>query len=69
MYELEQIILDFLPFLIPLVLLQVGLTVASLVSAIRQKNFRRGNRVLWIIVSFISIIGPILYFTLGRGDE
>ena len=69
MYELEQMILEFLPFLIPFILLQVGLTVASLVSAIRRENFRRGNKVLWIVVSFISIIGPILYFTLGRGDD
>jgi len=69
MYELEQVILEFLPFLIPLILLQVGLTLASLISAARRQNFRRGNRVLWIIVSFISIIGPILYFTIGRGDE
>jgi len=69
MYEIEQIIRDFLPFLIPLILLQFGLTLAALISAIRQQSFRRGNRVLWVIVSFISIIGPILYFTLGRGDD
>lgn len=65
MFETIQ---DFLPFLIPLVALQLGLMIAALVSVFRQKTYRRGNRVLWVIVSFISIIGPVLYFTIGKGD-
>jgi len=60
---------EFIPFLIPLVVIQFGLMIASLVHILRHKTYRRGNRVLWIIVSFISIIGPVLYFTLGRGDD
>jgi len=62
-------IFDFLPFLIPLMIIQVGLTVASLISVFRRKNYRHGNRVLWVIVSFITIIGPIIYFTVGKGDD
>ena len=60
---------DFLPFIIPLVILQVGLTIASLVHVLRSENYRRGNRLMWVIISFISIIGPVLYFTMGRSDE
>jgi len=58
-----------LPFLIPLVIIQVGLTIASLVHVLRHTKYRTGNRLLWVLVSFISIIGPIIYFTLGKGEE
>ena len=60
---------EFIPFLVPLAVIQFGLLIASLVHVLRHKTYKRGNRILWIIVSFISIIGPVLYFTLGRGDE
>ncbi|MCL2827317.1 MAG: PLDc N-terminal domain-containing protein [Oscillospiraceae bacterium] len=61
--------MDFLPFLIPVIVIQVGLTLASLIHVLTHKTYRRGNRILWVLVSFISIIGPVLYFTLGKGDE
>jgi len=61
--------MDFLPFLIPVIVIQVGLTLASLIQVLTHKTYRRGNRILWVLVSFISIIGPVLYFTLGKGDE
>jgi len=60
---------NLLPFLIPVILIQVGLTVAALIHVLRHRTYRRGSRVLWVIISFISIIGPIIYFTMGRGDE
>ena len=60
---------ELIPFLIPLVVIQFGLMIAALVHVLRHKTYRRGSRVLWVIVSFISIIGPVLYFTLGKGDE
>jgi bacteriorhodopsin len=60
---------ELLPFLIPLIVIQVGLTVAALISVLRRNTYRRGNRIIWVLVSFISIIGPIIYFTMGRGDE
>jgi len=66
---MSEDIMRFLPFLIPIIVIQVGLTIASLTHVLRHKTYRRGNRVLWIIVSFISIIGPVIYFTLGKEDE
>lgn len=60
---------EFLPFIIPLAAVQVGLTIASLIHVLRHKKYRVGNRLIWILVSFISIIGPVLYFTIGKGDE
>ena len=58
-------IMRFLPFLVPIILIQVGLTIASLVSALRSQSFRTGSRALWVVLSFVSFIGPILYFTIG----
>jgi len=63
-------LLAYLPFLIPLVVIQLGLMIAALVHIFRHKTYRVGNRVLWVIVClFINIIGPVLYFAIGKGDE
>ncbi|MDP4157812.1 MAG: PLDc N-terminal domain-containing protein [Bacillota bacterium] len=28
-----------------------------------------GSRWVWVIISFVQIIGPITYFIFGRSDE
>jgi len=63
-----DVIRDFLPFLIPLIALQIGLTLASLIHVLRHNSYRFGNRLVWVLLSFLAIIGPIIYFTLGRGE-
>lgn len=63
-------LMEYLPFIIPIIIVELVLMVAALVHLLRHKNFRFGNQILWIvIVAFLQIIGPILYFTIGRGDE
>ena len=62
-------IIRWLPLLIPLAALQFGLTIASLVSVLRRSTYKVGNRVMWVVLSFVAFIGPILYFVMGRGDE
>jgi hypothetical protein len=58
-----------LPFLIPIIIIELGLTIAALVHIFTHKKYRFGNRVLWVIVSFVQITGPIVYFIFGRSDE
>ncbi len=58
-----------LPVLIPLGILEMALTVASLIHILTHKTYKTGTRTLWIILSFVQIIGPVLYFVIGRGDE
>lgn len=54
----------------PLVVLQVSLMVAALLDIKKRKTFRYLPRVAWIIiVMLIQTLGPIAYFTLGRGEE
>ena len=63
-------LLRIIPFLIPLAVIQLGLMIASLVHICTHTTYRTGNRTLWIVLCvLINVIGPILYFTLGRGDE
>jgi hypothetical protein len=65
-----KIAMEYLPFLIPVVIIELALMITALVHVLRHKNYRFGNRILWVvIVVFVEIIGPILYFTIGRGEE
>ena len=61
---------QYLPVLIPLILIWLILLIASLVHIFRHKTYRMGNRAVWVVVCvLINIIGPVLYFTIGKGDE
>lgn len=62
-------IMHSLPLLIPIIVIEVGLTIAALVHIFTHKKYRIGNRTLWVILSFVQIIGPVLYFIIGRSDE
>lgn len=62
--------LAYLPFLIPIILLQIVLAITALLHVLRHQHYRWGNRGLWIVlVLFLQILGPVLYFTTGRGEE
>lgn len=61
---------DYIIYLIPLIALELILVLTSLIHVLRHTHYKCGNKALWIIVVlFIQIIGPILYFTVGRGDD
>ena len=38
---------EYLPFLIPLAVLQLGLMIAALVSIFRHKEYKTANRAVW----------------------
>lgn len=61
---------EYLPLIIPLAVIQFALAIAALIHVLRHNNYRFGNRAMWvIIVLFINIIGPVLYFAAGKGEE
>lgn len=66
---MPETISELLPILIPVGIIQTGLLLAALIHILRHGNYRRGSRLIWILVSLITIIGPILYFTAGKGEE
>lgn len=58
-----------LPLLIPLFLIQLGLLIAALIDLSKRENIR-GPKWMWVLVIlFINIIGPIVYFIVGREEE
>jgi len=60
---------ELLPFLWPLFVIQLGLIVFALVD-LNRRTVARGPKWAWVLVIvFINIIGPIVYFVVGRGDE
>jgi hypothetical protein len=60
---------DFIPYLVPVLIIQLALLVTALVDLIRRPS-TRGPKWAWaLVILFISIIGPIVYFTFGRVDE
>lgn len=65
-----DVVIEYLPFLIPLILLQIGLAVFSLVHVLKNPHYRFGNQMTWIIiVLFLQFVGPAIYFALGKGEK
>ena len=63
-------IIDYLPVLIVVAVLQIGLMAAALIHLLKNKKLRWGSVTAWVlIIVLINIIGPILYFTLGKAEE
>ena len=63
-------IMEFLPFLIPLIIAEFALLGYTLYHILTHDKYKRGNRTLWliIVIVFMNFVGPILYFLLGKED-
>ena len=66
---MEQL-MEFLPFSIPLVIVQFILLGYTLYHILTHDTYKRGNRVLWLIITIVlmNYVGPILYFVFGKED-
>ena len=63
-------IMEFLPFLIPLVIAQLTLLGYTLYHIFTHDTYKKGNRTVWVIVTLVlmNFVGPILYFLFGKED-
>lgn len=63
-------ITEILPFFIPLMVVEFVLLGYTLWHILTHKDYKHGNRTLWLIVTIIGMnfVGPILYFILGKED-
>ncbi len=64
---MEDLLID-IPWTIiaPILLLQFILMIAALISCIRQE-VTNGPKWLWVLVILlVSLLGPVLYFVIGR---
>ena len=61
---------EFLPFIIPLVIVQFSLLGYTIYHILTHDHYKRGNRAIWMIVAIVGMqfIGPILYFILGKEE-
>ncbi|HEX6656261.1 MAG TPA: PLD nuclease N-terminal domain-containing protein [Candidatus Limnocylindria bacterium] len=63
--------MDVILLLLPLIVLQVVLLVVALIDLTRPTRRVRGDsKVVWaLIIIFISLLGPLLYFLIGREES
>ena len=63
-------IIEYLPFLIPLIVAQFALLGYTLYHILTHDTYKRGNRTLWLVITIVlmNFIEPILYFLLGREE-
>ena len=61
---------EILPFLIPLVVLQLTLMAVGLYDLTRpDRRVRGGSKLVWgLVIVLGQLLGPLVYFLFGRED-
>ena len=64
-------LLQYLPLLLPIFVLQLILLALGLYDLFQEERRVRwfSKRVWAVIIFFVNIIGPLAYFFVGREDE
>lgn len=63
-------ITQYLPLIIPLVVIQLGLMIFSLVDLSKRETVRHLPRWGWaLVIIFGELVGPVVYLVIGRGDS
>ena len=63
-------ITQMLPYLAPIIVLNLILLIISLVDIIRREHVAGGNKIIWVLVTVLfQIIGPIAYLVVGRKES
>ena len=62
---------EILPFLIPLIIVELLLLIYTLWHIFTHSHYKRGTRLMWCIIAIVGMefIGPVLYFLFGKEDE
>lgn len=62
---------SILAMIIPLIIIELILLIYVLHHILTHTTYKRGNRMLWIIVVIVGLEfwGPILYLLLGKEDS
>ncbi len=62
---------EILPFLIPLIVVELLLLLFTLRHIFTHAHYKRGSRLLWIVIAVagVQFWGPLLYFLLGKEDD
>jgi hypothetical protein len=58
-----------IPLLIPLILLELSLMLAALIDLLRRERRTKGPKWVWaVLIVLFSIVGPLVYFFVGREE-
>jgi hypothetical protein len=62
---------QILALLAPVIVIQLGLMIAALYDLEKaERRVRGGSKLVWaLVIVFLNIIGPILYFVAGREES
>jgi len=64
-----ETIKQFIPFLLPVILIELGLMIFALVDLIRRER-TKGPKWMWaILIVLVQIIGPVVYLLAGREES
>jgi hypothetical protein len=65
--KVEQIV----ALLLPIVAIQLGLMIAALIDLEHaDRQVRGGSKLVWaLVIVFLNIVGPIVYFIAGREES
>lgn len=59
---------QWLPLLVPIIFLQLGLMIFALVDLIRRER-TKGPKWAWaLVIVLINFIGPVVYLVIGREE-
>lgn len=59
----------YIPYIIPIVLIQLGLMIFALIDLIRRER-TKGPKWMWaVIIVVVNIIGPVVYLIAGRDES
>ncbi len=62
-------IIEMLPYLVPIIILELTLLVIALVDLVKRKHVTGDNKIIWVLVVLLfQIIGPIIYLVAGRKE-
>ncbi|MBO0450799.1 MULTISPECIES: PLD nuclease N-terminal domain-containing protein [Enterococcus] len=61
---------DNLPIFLPLIILELILMITAVRHVLTHPQYRFGNKSMWLfVVVLLQIIGPVIYFAFGRGED
>lgn len=59
---------ELLPLVWPLIVIQAGLMIFALLD-LNRRSVTRGPKWVWaLVIIIVNIIGPIVYFVIGREE-
>lgn len=63
-------LMEYLPIIIPLLLLQLTLMVTALLHLSKNDRLDKNNKIVWaLVIILVNLIGPILYLIFGRKED